>query len=57
MRGTVVKALRVEAAHQDRPLRHLKREFMKLNHRQRGGMRARLAVFRAMRERFSSMPA
>lgn len=52
MNGKVVKALRIEAQYQDRPLKDLKRQWQKLDHRARGGWRAKLAVYRAMRERF-----
>ena len=57
MRGTVVKALRIEAQAQDVPLKKLKRNFMKLNHKKRGGMRALLGVYAAMRKRYWTTPA
>lgn len=57
MRGTVVKALRKEAQAQDVLLKKLKRNFMKLNHKERGGMRALLGVYAATRGLFWTTPA
>lgn len=51
MRGTVAKALRAEAAAQQRPVKQLKRVWRRLNRHERAKQSAVLAIYRAARER------